>query len=295
MEKVELVKEYRDRQNLSLLLGLVELPPSTWYYHTKYRQTYTEKYTHLREPLERIAREHPEYGYRRTTAELSEMLGAAVNHKVVRRLHKLWDLSILRGAKRPKPSGIRKAILEAGDLCNLAVRISDAKPFEILYTDFTEIHYTGGKGYLMPLLDDCSKYSPGWAVGEHADTELALRAWDAALDGLMDLGVSTEGLIVHHDRGSVYTSYAWTSRLLLDDEVKVSYALNGARDNTSMESFNGRFKTENQSLFREAESLEELTKIINDRMKYYNEERRHSALGNQAPIDWLKENWNKGI
>ncbi len=295
MEKVELVKEYRDRHNLSELLGLVELSPSTWYYHTKYRQTYPEKYSHLRKPLERIAREHPEYGYRRTTTELSEMIGEAVNHKVVQRLHKLWDLSIIRGTKRPQPSGIRKVILESGELCNLAARVDDPEPFEILYTDFTELHYTRGKSFLILLLDDCSKYSVGWAVGEHADTELALRAWDAALDGLKDLGVSAEGLIVHHDRDSVFTSYAWTSRLLLDDRVKVSYALNGAKDNTSMESFNGRFKTENRSLFREAESLEELTKIVNERMKYYNEERRHSALGNQAPLDWLKKNWNKGI
>ncbi len=36
-----------------------------------------------------------------------------------------------------------------------------------------------------------------------------------------------------------------------------------------LESFNGRFKTENRSLFREAGSLEELSEIVNDRMKYY--------------------------
>jgi len=35
----------------------------------------------------------------------------------------------------------------------------------------------------------------------------------------------------------------------LKDEVRISYALGGAKDNLEMESFNGRFKTEAQSRF----------------------------------------------
>jgi len=59
-----------------------------------------------------------------------------------------------------------------------------------------------------------------------------------------------------------------------------------------MESFNGRFKDDNRSLFREAESFEEVTKIVDARMKYYNEERSHSTLGNQSPMNWLT-NWRR--
>lgn len=67
---------------------------------------YEEKYAHLRPDLEAIAREHPEYGYRRTTVELGEAYGHAINHKVVQRLHQLWDLPLLRSTRAPKPSGI---------------------------------------------------------------------------------------------------------------------------------------------------------------------------------------------
>ena len=38
-----------------------------------------------------IARRHPEYGYRRTNAELRDR-GIQVNRKVVARLHTSWDL-----------------------------------------------------------------------------------------------------------------------------------------------------------------------------------------------------------
>lgn len=49
-------------------------------------------------------------------------------------------------------------------------------------------------------------------------------------------------------------------------------------DSAEMESFNGRFKTVNRSLFRKAGSLEELTEIVNERMKYYIEERMCTAF-----------------
>ena len=292
MEKVELVREPREEHELSMLLSLLDLPPSTWYYHTRHSCTYEEKYRYLRKPLEQIALDHPEYGYRRTKTELSEMLGRPVNHKVIQRLHRHWDLKVLRGTKHPRPSGIRQAILQAGKLCNLVAGIEHPKPFEVLYTDFTELCYTSGKGYLIPFIDHCSKYCIGWAVGEYGDADLALVAWDSAVERLQELGIAHQGLIVHHDRGSVFTSYRWTSRLLLDDRVRVSYALGGAKDNPEMESFNSRFKTENRSLLREPGSLEELIEIVNSRMRYYNEERRHSTLGNQAPLTWLRS-WFK--
>jgi hypothetical protein len=50
-----------------------------------------------------------------------------------------------------------------------------------------------------------------------------------------------------------------------------------------MESFNGRFKTEGNSLFLDASILSELDGIIEKRMRYHNRERRHSALDYVAP------------
>ena len=73
------------------------------------RVTYAEKYAHLEAPPKAIAEVHPEYGYRRATAELRETYGHRVNRKVVERLHRLWDLP-LRRASRSKPSAIRRAI-----------------------------------------------------------------------------------------------------------------------------------------------------------------------------------------
>jgi putative transposase len=288
--KVTLAGEAHESYGLPSVLAALELPRATWYYHQRRGMSYAEKYEHLREPLETIAREHPEYGYRRTTPELREIYGNHLNHKVVQRLLQEWDLPLIRGTKRPKPSGIRQAIAAAGDRINLVAGKERRKPFRVAYTDFTELKYADGqrKAYLIPVLDHTSKLVLGWAVGERTVTTLALQAWERARQTLEMRGVSLKGMIIHHDQDPVFTSYAWTSQILLDDHERVSYALNGARDNTEMESFFSRFKTENRSLLLDAQTLNELIALVAERMHYYNGERRHSTIGYRAPLAFIE-------
>ena len=94
-------------------------------------------------------------------------------------------------------------------------------------------------------------------------------------------------MIVHHDQDPVFTGYAWTGRVLTAG-ARLSYTLDGCRGNTEMESFHSRFKTENRSLFVDAADLRELHRLVAARLAYYTRRRRHSALGNQAPLTFLK-------
>ena len=184
---------------------LPRLPPasprSSWYCHQRTRVSHSKKHRHLREPLEAIVRRHPEYGYRRTTVELREAHGHLINRKMVQRLPRMWDLSLIRGTLPPKPSGIRRAIAAAGDWINLLTGKEMFRPFEVTYADFTELVYANGrrKAQLIPIVDHVTKLVLGWAVGERAVTELALAAWDHARQGLQDHGVRPEAVIVHHD------------------------------------------------------------------------------------------------
>jgi putative transposase len=291
-EKVGLAQTTIAEHGLAATLAVLELPKSTWYYHQNHKLSYAEKHAHLMPLLDEIAENHPDYGYRRTTAELQDTYGQSVNHKVVQRLHQLWDLVLRRQTHRPKPSGIRKAIVAAGPRINLVAGLETIKPFAVAYTDFTELVYAHGsqKAYLMPIIGHCSKVVFGWAVGERPNTQLALTAWERAKDIFQQLGINYAGMIVHHDQDPVYTSYAWTAQLLLEDQVQVSYSLDGAKGNTEMEAFFSRFKTENRSLLVEARTLEELRRVVTDRMNYFNKERRHSRLGYQAPLRALTMN-----
>lgn len=290
LQKVELVTSVRNEYGLAPALAAIELPKSTWYYQQQ-SVSYAEKYQHLRPLLEQIAREHPSYGILRITRELRETYSQLVNHKVVQRLLQLWDLSLLRNTQAPKPSRLRRAIIKAGDRANLVAQLEKIEPCQVAYTDFTELGYADGqrKAYLMPIIDHTCKLVYGWAVGTQANTALALQAWTQAKQSCRRYSITYQGMIIHHDQDTVYTSYDWTGQLLLIDKVQLSYALNGAKDNTLMESFNSRFKTEGRSLFLEAADLDQLRTVVAVQMDYYNTQRRHSSLDYLSPLAYLKK------
>jgi len=288
-QKVVLVETARETYDLNRALAAVDLPQSTWYYHQTQKVSYEDKYAYLRPDLETIARQHPEYGILRTTEELRDGYGHLVNHKVIQRLHQLWDLRILHSTQRPKPSRVRQAIMEAGERANRVAQLKQIEIFQVAYTDFTELLYADGrrKAYLIPIIGHVCKMAYGWAVGEGPEAALALQAWERAKETFRQLNIPYAGMIVHHDQGSAFISHAWTGQLLLKDGVRLSYALRGFKDNPEMESFIGHFKQEGRSLFLDAQSLAELAAVVDSRMVYYNTDRRHSSLGYVAPLTYI--------
>lgn len=289
-EKMERVAETKDSFGLNRSLAMIGLPKSTWYYRRTQQVDYEEKYAHLRPDLEGIARRWPEYGYRRTTTALREM-GHEINQKVVRRLHRSWDLALLRTTRRPKPSRLRRIIRQAGERANLIVDIEEPQLFQIFYTDFTELVYADGKvkAHFMPILDHASRLCLGWALGASPNRSLALEAWNQAKATLTAWEVDLSESILHQDQDSVYTSYAWTGQLLLEEKLKLSNALSGAKDNPYMESFFSRLKDEGHSEILDAHKFEELREVLERRIGFYNTERYHTSLGNRAPLVFIRQ------
>jgi len=237
-----------------------------------------------------IARDHPEYGYRRTAVELSEK-GYPTNRKVVARLHNCWGLSLMRTAKRPKKSAVRALLQEAGPLINLVVQLEEIDDFEVLYTDYTQIRYQRGHGKAqwIPIIDHKSKLVMGHALGESPNTDLALDAWSMVRSSFQKLDLKIEGVIVHTDQDGVFTGHRWLRETVIRDRVRASFSEDGAKGNVYMESFIGRFKEENRSILWEQEDLPSLWEVVKSRTKYYNRERRHSALGYKSPLEYLNE------
>lgn len=287
-EKVEIVKTNADTYGLNTTLNAIGLPKSTWYYWKNKKVDYEQKYSHLHQPLIAALNDNPAYGYRRVEPELDSR-GFPVGETVVRRVLGMWDLSLRRCVGKPKPSVPRKILAREGNGMNLVTGIEEPAPLQVLYTDFTEILYVGGrkKAYLMPLVDHATKWAVGWALGYRANTELALEALSMAATTLDDVGLSLEGRIIHHDQDAVYTGFRWLRAVLIKHRARISFSENGAKGNTAMESFNGRFKTENGDLFYGAANIWELGRLIAQQIDYYNNRRRHSTLGNTAPIDYI--------
>ena len=210
-----------------------------------------------------------------------------MNRKVVERLHRLWDLPLRCTVTRPKPSAVRRAIDAAGPRANLLSGRSKAKlgPLEVLYTDFTELHYGGGTrtAWLIPLLDHATKYVAGFALGERANSELALSAWRAAERAVVRLRGA------HGRRHRPPGLGPGVHRLRVDraapggGDAALLRAPRASGQSGDGELLRPVLKVENRSLILDAGSLEELAAVVRDRINYYNRVRRHSPSETGRP------------
>ena len=283
---MELVEEHRGTYGLNQSLQALKLSKGTYYYR---RHTHRERQGRdaaLKERIVKVIEEHPGYGYRRISRELAEQPGVPVNHKRLRRVLKSYELGLRRCLPRSKPSAVQQLVAAAGRSADL-VKGRSFETLEAFSTDFKELLYDGGhkKAHLMVLLDLKSRWAGGWAVGDARSRSVALEALDNLRSAMSMLNRKLSAAVIHHDKDSVYTSYRWLEELLLKDGARVSYAQRGARDNPCIESFWGRFETENGELILEAETEEEVRTIVAEQLEYYNHARRHSGLDYRRPYE----------
>ncbi|MCS3635750.1 transposase InsO family protein [Salinibacter ruber] len=280
--------QQREEHGLNRCLEAIGLPKSTYYYRKNRSTEPSEEEQELMDHVREIIGEHPGYGYRRILPELEERTGQTINHKRLRRLLSEHELGLSRQVSGHSPSPVQEILGNAAGDLNLVAGL-DPGPLEAFSTDFTELSYAGGnrKAYLMAVVDLESKYVPGWAVGPSANRKLAMRCWDQVRERMENLGEGLDEKIIHHDLDSVYTSYRWLRAILLDDEMHISYSENGAKGNPWIESLWGRTKAEVGSRITEASSLPALRTVFDERFRYYNQDRRHSSIGQIPPREHL--------
>ena len=158
-------------------------------------------------------------------------------------------------------------------------------PDKLWVADITHIPTHAGSMYLATVLDVWSRKIVGWAVDEKMPAELVVAALDMALARRRPTGV------VHHsDRGSQYTSLAFTKRCRAHD-VRVSMGSVGdCYDNAMAESFFATFEVE---LLRLVGPLKTKTSAINATINFlegfYNTRRLHSSLGYRSPTEFERD------
>jgi len=95
-------------------------------------------------------------------------------------------------------------------------------------------------------------------------------------------------MIAHQDRGSVYTGAEYILAVL-KEKGRLSYSRRGEPgDNAVNESFFSRLKEEWRDVFIEAQSFDELQKMVRKAIDYYNSERYHSTIRFQRRLRLLK-------
>jgi putative transposase len=244
---------------------VVRLNLSTCYYRSRAKDQ-----SALRIRLRDLAQVRVRYGYRRLHILLRRE-GWKVNHKRVYRLYRQEGLSLRIKRNKKLVSAARVETPQP------------SAPNEVWSMDFVADGLSNGQAFrALTLVDNYSRES------------LAIEA-DFSLTGKRVVEVLEQAArhngkprVIKCDNGPEFISRAvdeWAYRKV----VKLDFSRPGKpTDNAYIESFNGRFRQEclDQHWFA---SIEEARAVIEEWRKDYNQQRPHSALGNQAPGAFRKK------
>ena len=267
--------------SLDILLKIIKLARSTYYYHLK--QLYKpDKNQDIKIEIQSIYREHKgNYGYRRINLELRNR-GYSVNHKKVQRLMKVLGL-VARIRRKRKYSSYQGEIGKKAE--NLIQRqFEAAKPMEKCYTDVTEfaIPASARKLYLSPVLDGFNSEIIAFNLSCSPNLEQVQTMLEQAFTE-----EHYENTILHSDQGWQYQHDSY-HRFLESKGIQASMSRKGnSPDNGMMESFFGILKSEMfygyEKHFR---SLEDLEQAIVDYIDYYNNKRIKVKLKGLSPVQY---------
>lgn len=235
---------------------------------------------HIKEIFEK---HHGTYGARRIQQELAEERGIYLSRK------KISLLMVLNGLlthayrrKRVNTTDSKHNLLIADNLLNR--NFAQTEPNKAWVTDTTFILTKEGWLYLTILLDLYSRRIVGWAVGEHIDADLAIRALRSA----MAERKPDPGLIVHSDRGSQFASHAFQDALAKGNALSSMSRKGDCWDNACAESFFHTLKVERVYPQGVYASRQQARQDIAAYLLYYNRCRRHSSLGYRSPCAFEK-------
>lgn len=236
----------------------------------------------IAEKIEEIHREDPSKGYRRINDDLNRKYNIKVNDKRVLRICRARDIKstikysnqgCTRQADNPQFIAENKLNRE----------FTADKPNEKWLTDVTEFKWYEGKDkhkiYLSGILDLCDKRIVSHVISDHNDNPLVFNTFDQAIAA--NPGAAP---LCHSDRGFQYTNRIFHQKLEAAGMTQSMSRVGKCIDNGPMEGFWGILKRE-RYYGKRFESREELVKMIESYIYYYNNERYQRRLGVLTPME----------
>lgn len=260
----------REHHQLSIQQAclLVHLARSMYYYRSVDRSDHE-----LITVLEQLALDHPRYGFRKMFFTLRNQ-GHKWNHKKVYRVYCLLGLNLKRKAKRRLPTRIKEPL-----------EVPDA-PHQVWSIDFmSHSLYDGRRFRVLNIIDDFNRE----ALWMEIDTSIG----SLSVVEIIGLVVRETGkpLQIRVDNGPEFISSTFT-HYCNKNNIEIKYIQPGKpTQNAFIERFNGSFRREVLSayIFYNLRQVQKITEIWRAN---YNNTRPHEALGNKAPVEYLKSKFS---
>jgi putative transposase len=218
------------------------------------------------------------YGSPRMTEEL-QARGHACSENRVARLMRAHGLRA-QGARRFVPCTTDSDHDEPIAPNRLADRPAPDGPNQVWLQDITFIPTAQGWLYLALVLDLWSRKIVGWAMADHLRSDLVI----AAVQMAQSQRQPGKGLLIHSDRGVQYASGQMRAFLEQHGWVASMSRTGNPYDNAWMESAIGKIKHEVLGRHVPADHAAAKEQLFVGIECWYNQRRRHSALGYQSPV-----------
>ena len=227
----------------------------------------------LMNAIDRKFTDCPFYGVRRMTIYLQQDLGYRVNRKRVARLYKKMGLETIYPKKDlSKPNKAHPVYPYL--LKDLVID----RPNQVWEIDITYIPLFRGFMYMVAIIDVYSRRVMNWSVSNTMDVLWCKEVYEDAIRMHGKPG------IINSDQGSQFTSPVFTA-VSLAEENNIRISMDGkgrALDNIYIERFWRSLKYEHIYLNPPNGGIQ-LYQGIKNYIEFYNNERRHASLNNQAP------------
>ena len=190
--------------------------------------------------IQNIINEHPDndnYGVDRILSALEQRKHIKCSRRTVYRA--MQEGNLLH--QRRTPHGITKATDAIQEKENIIKRdFTSNKPITKLLTDITEVQCSNGKLYISPIFDCYNGEIVALEMRDNMKKELCIDT----VKQLKQRYGNLEGVLLHSDRGSQYTSDAFRSILSTYGMIQSLSSSGKCFDNARMESFFATLKKE---------------------------------------------------
>lgn len=232
--------------------------------------------------VEEIHTESPDKGYRRIRDDLERFYDTPVSDKRVLRICRCLDI---KSTIKYKNNGCTR---QASNPQYIAENILNRNFYASMpnmkwLTDVTEFKYYVGpevrKVYLSAILDLYDRRIVAFVIRDSNDNPLVFETFDKAIALNPDACP-----LVHSDRGFQYTNRTFHTKLAAAGMRQSMSRVAKCIDNGPMEGFWGILKRE-RYYGKRFTSREELVKMIEDYVEYYNSKRLQRRLGILTPLE----------
>ena len=263
------------------------LSSSTYHFWKKHENEENQKDLKLSEAIKCVQEQnHWAYGSKRMAKCLvSEGFAEKLNHKRVERVMGLFDLHAkIRRRRYPKNYYLAFKESSVEKPRNILARnFSSEHPMQKLVTDITYLPTNEGWLYMAAVMDLWNREIVSYRIGRYMSLDLVKNV----VSQLKKRGLSKETLI-HSDMGWTYTNRSYVEHLKSLGVQQSMSRKGNCWDNACMENFFGLMKSETIKQVKRLLSVDEMKRLIDDYIHWYNNQRIQKKLGYLSPVDFRK-------